>query len=353
VGDFNGDGHQDLAIGVQFEDIGSTSNAGAVNVLPGSAGGLSSTGDRLLHQDAKRFAGSSERDDLFGAALAAGDLDGNGRDDLVAGVPGEALGTTARAGVIQVVRADTSGLNGLLDRLWFQGNSSVIDAAEVGDRFGAAVAVGNFNGDSFDDVAVGAPLEDLGARADVGAVAVLYGSNAGPSATNNELWSEADSAKTTGDTANTGDRFGFALTAGDFNGTGIEDLAIGVPFNDFAATNAGSVDVLYGIESGLSTPQHFTQSTITGAEGGEQDDNFGSALANGDYNADGRSDLAIGVPREDVGGAQDAGAVDVAHGAATTLSPATAQHWTQEGFGTTTSQGNGSQPGDQYGASVG
>lgn len=349
--DFNGDGRDDLAIGVQLEDIGTTRDAGAVNVLPGGANGLSTTGDKLIFQDAKRIAGSSERDDHLGATLAGGDVNGDAIDDLVIGVPDEALGTTARAGAVQVVLGAPRGLSGARDRLWFQGNSGVLDSAEPGDRFAATVAVGDFNGDSIADVAAAVPFEDLGTRSDVGAVAVLYSTSSGPSSTNNELWSEADSAKTTGDTPNAGDAFGSALTAGDFNGSGGDDLAIGTPGNDFAGTNAGSISVVYASTTGLGNPQHFTQSNLASAVGGgEADDAFGTALANGDYNGDGRADLAVGVSREDLGSEPDAGAVSVVYGSATGLLTTGDQFWTQD---TGTVQVGGSQNGDQYGGSVG
>jgi hypothetical protein len=303
-------------------------------------------------------AGSAETDDLFGAALSAGDLDGNGKDDLVVGSPGESIGTSSRAGAIHVFRAGAKGLNRTLDKLWFQGNAAVEDTAEALDRFGAAVAVGNFNGDGFDDIASGVPGEDLGTRTDVGAVSVIYGTSLGPATANDEVWSEADSAKTTGDTPNNGDAFGASLTAGNFNGTGPTDLAIGVPLNDFGGTDAGSVDIVFGVETGLGgTPQHFTQSNLTtaGANGGaEAGDEFGSALTNGDYNGDGSDDLAVGVPKEDVAGAENAGAVDVIPGGTAGPVLTSDQYWTQEGqTPATTTQASGSQSGDQYGASVG
>jgi hypothetical protein len=183
---------------------------------------------------------------------------------------------------------------------------------------------------------------------------VLYGTSDGPGATDDELWSEADSAKTTGDTPNAGDAFGASLTAGNFNGNGPTDLAIGVPLNDFGGTNAGSVDIVFGVETGLGgTPQHFTQSDLASAStfgGAEADDEFGSALTNGDYNGDGRDDLAVGVAKEDVPAGENAGAVDVIPGGATALVTTGDQFITQDSG---TIQASGSQPGDQYGASVG
>ena len=68
-GDFDGDGKDDLAIGAPGEDIGAIADAGAANVLYGSAAGLTATGDQLFHQNATGVLGVAEAGDLFGASL--------------------------------------------------------------------------------------------------------------------------------------------------------------------------------------------------------------------------------------------------------------------------------------------
>ena len=113
------------------------------------------------------------------------------------------------------------------------------------------------------------------------------------------------------------DFFGFALTAGDFNNDGIEDLAIGVPGED---KDTGAVNVIYGGPDGLAAPggQVWGQNSAGIVSLPEEDECFGIALAAGDFNNDGFEDLAIGVPEEDVGGIlgeRNAGAVNVLYGA--------------------------------------
>jgi hypothetical protein len=111
------------------------------------------------------------------------------------------------------------------------------------------------------------------------------------------------------------------LAAGDFNNNGFADLAIGVPGEGIGAAPsgdlAGAVNVLYGSASGLtgSGSQLFRQGA--GSVGGtpEFDDEFGRALAAGDFNNNGVSDLAVGVPLEDIAGRENAGAVNVLYGA--------------------------------------
>ena len=93
------------------------------------------------------------------------------------------------------------------------------------------------------------PFEDQAATND-GAVNVIYGGPGGLSAAGNEVWSQGSEGIT--GTPEAGDLFGYSLAAADFNGDGFTDLAVGVPFEDQAATNDGAVNVIYGGPGGLS-----------------------------------------------------------------------------------------------------
>jgi hypothetical protein len=126
------------------------------------------------------------------------------------------------------------------------------------------------------------------------------------------------------DSVETGDLFGYSLAAGDFNGDGRADLAVGVPREDFSGfLDAGAVNVIYGSAAGLTIPgnQFWTQDSIN--RGAGTGDLFAWALGTGDFNGDGRSDLAIGVPYEDFGGLyRDAGELDVVFGSSGGLTAA-------------------------------
>jgi hypothetical protein len=215
----------------------------------------------------------------------------------------------------------------------------------VGNSSGVAKA--DFNADGVGDLAIGVPFEDVidtsgSSRADAGVVQIIYGSpdgiglsdTAGPG---NQLWSQASQGVP--DSVEAGDRFGASLAAGDFNGDGISDLAIGVPGEDvLGLVDAGAVNVIYGSLEGLSTTEgfaaQFLHQGIAGVPGGlSSRDGFATALAWGDFDADDISDLAIGVPFEDVSGQDDAGGVNVIHGSTFGLDPngeVEAEFWTQD-----------------------
>ena len=316
AGDFNGDAFADLAIGVAFEDLGSAVDAGAVQVLYGSAGGLSACGSQLWHQDAnlggEDIEDGVEADDGFGNALAAGDFNADGFADLAIGVPGEDIGSVASAGAVNVIYGAAAGLVAVEDQLWHQDIAGINNAAEPGDEFGRALAAGDFNGDGRDDLAVGVIQEGVGGIVNAGAVNVIYGSADRLQATNDQLWHQ----NVTGieDTAESNDLFGLALAAGDFNGDGRDDLAVGAFSEDVGSVvDAGAVNVIYGTADRLQAANdQLWHQDIAGIEDtAEPFDDFGLALAAGDFNGDGRDDLAVGVIQEGVGGIVNAGAANV------------------------------------------
>ncbi|HVG62149.1 MAG TPA: FG-GAP-like repeat-containing protein [Hyalangium sp.] len=150
LGDFNGDGYLDLAVGAPGEAVGSGSpgpRSGVAFYFRGSPNGLSYV--RYLSQGSM---GGDEGGDEFGRALAAGDFDGDGKDDLVVGAPGEAIGNGARSGAAFLFRGTTNGPASV--RYLSQ---SGLAANGQGDRFGAALVTGDYNGDGYADLAVGAP----------------------------------------------------------------------------------------------------------------------------------------------------------------------------------------------------
>jgi FG-GAP repeat len=319
AGDFNNDDFADLAVGAPFEVAGRARAAGAVSVLYGSPNGLSTSGGRLFTQ----VAGAVEALDNFGWALAAGDFNNNGFADLAVGAPGETAGSAEGAGAVSVLYGSAGGLSTSGGRLFTQ----VAGAVEGNDHFGFALAAGDFNNNGFADLAAGAPFEAVGRVGDAGAVSVLYGAAGGLTTAGGRLFTQV------GGTVEAFDWFGWSLTAGDFNDNGFADLAVGAPLEGVAGAGdyAGAVSVLYGSAGGLSTSggRLFTQVGSTP----EGFDEFGAELAAGDFDSNGFADLAAAAPNEPVGGAGDAGAVSVLHGAGGGLTASGGQLFNQNSPG--------------------
>ena len=313
--DFNNDGFADLAASAITAPVDGAGGAGAVIVLNGSPGGLTATGSQLWTQDTPEVLGASEPNDFFGISLASGDFNGDGAPDLAIGIRGENVGSTIDAGAVAVLYAATGGLSADGNQFWSQDSAGIAGAPETGDLFGRSLTSGDFNNDSYDDLAIGVPNEDIGALNSAGAVNIIYGGAGGLTVTGNQLWSQ-DSAGIAGG-SEAGDLFGFSVRAGDFNNDGFDDLAIGVPVEAIGAVmGAGAVNVIYGAAgAGLVAAGNqiwFSDNGLPNAL--EAGDDYGRTLAAGDFNNDGFDDLAIGGPLEDVGAIVDAGAVSVLYG---------------------------------------
>ena len=214
AGDFNGDGFTDLAIGAPGEDGGywnESGGAGGLLAVRGGPGGLTGTGSAFLDQSSPGVPGTHEQGDEFGRSLAAGDVTGDGRADLVVGSPGESLGDLEWAGSISILPGSSGGPTGTGSSSFTQDTADVPGTGERYDTFGAGLAIADLNGDGRPDLAVSSPGEDVGATADTGSVTVLYGTARGPSATGSR-YVDQNSAGIPG-TNEAGDDFGRTLTA--------------------------------------------------------------------------------------------------------------------------------------------
>jgi FG-GAP repeat len=342
LADFNGDGIDDLVVGVPLEDLGGAANAGVVDVVYGSESGLADGGRQQLTQ------ALPEAGDAFGSAVATGDFNGDIFTDLAVGVPGENVGAIADAGAVEVFYGGGGGLPSVGDQLLRQGAGGLAGTAEGGDRFGAALATGLVDDGDEAELAIGAPNEDVGATADAGAVSLVDGAAGG-------LLGSAD-LLITENQPETGDRFGAALAIGELSDSGFPtdpaDLAVGAPGENVGATvDAGAVSVILsddgggGLPAGAAQERYFQGNDgVPGAsEGG---DRFGAALAAGNFGTGG-VDLAVGGPGEDVGAAADAGAVVVLSG------PGNHQLLTQGGPTTLGSVPGATESGDQFGSALG
>jgi hypothetical protein len=316
--DFNHDGFADVAVGVPGESVGSEFGVGAVNVLYGTGGGLRGTGAQAFTQ----VAGAVEEFDQFGSALAAGDFNNNGFADLAAGAPFEAVGSASEAGAVSVAYGSGAGLTTSGGRLFTQ----VAGVVEAFDRFGWALAAGDFNHNGFADLAAGAPFEAVGSAGAAGAVSVVQGSAAGLTTSGGRLFTQVAGS------VEADDLFGWAVAAGDFDRDGFADLGAGAPREDVGSLGeAGAVSVAYGSGAGLTTSRRRLFTQVGGRV--EADDQFGAQLAAADFNNNGFADLAAAAPEETVGTLPAAGAVSVLYGSGDGLTTTGGQLFTQNSAG--------------------
>lgn len=320
--DFNNDGFSDLVIGIPNKEIDGV-RSGAVTILYGSNDGLRASGSQILSGDDVSDHDPRARDE-FGYVLAVGKFDDDGYDDLAVGIPG-ADDMGSNAGTVAIFRGSAQGLES-------HGDVVRMNPGNPGAEFGRALVAGDFGEDGHDDLAVGAPYARVNGYTDAGEVHVLFGSEDGF----RRRQTLDQTMMGAGALPQSGDKFGFALTAGDFNGDSDrrDDLAIGVPGED---NGAGWVHVLYGNGTDLTTsqnggllaPQTWHQS-VSGIEGkSEANDEFGHVLAAGNFDGDEYDDLAVGVPFEDIGSKTDAGAVNVIYGKRDGLDEDDDEYWHQ------------------------
>ena len=220
-----------LWAGAPEEDLGTTNDAGAIVVLPGSmsdSGTLKlpgvASGTKALTQDSSGVPGAVETNDHFGAVLAA--LPGTATSDRapIVGVPGENIGKASDAGIVMVNYQDGTWAT------FQQGKSSVNGAAEKGDKFGAALSV------SVDVVLIGVPGEDIGTVADAGGVHRMTASGAIPKLSGSREESASQSTSGVPGESLAGDRWGAAVAFS------VSGAVIGAPGKDVdALVDAGAL----------------------------------------------------------------------------------------------------------------
>nr|CTQ88531.1 putative integrin-like protein [Kibdelosporangium sp. MJ126-NF4] len=299
AGDFNGDGYADLGVGSPGEAIEAKARAGAVWIFYGGGAGLTTTNVIAFNQDHADLAGAAEAGDLMGWALAAGDVTGDKRDDLAVLSAGEVItGTSGATGSVHLLHGSASGVaaagssyvsvgvaatagkwrslvigrfhggtnadlviqadhrrggpttsgalvavrgakTGLTTSVQVidQDTASVPGGTEPGDYFGAALAVGDLDGDSFDDLAAGSIKENTRA----GSVFLFRGGATGLLTTPPSAFGE-NAAPINGN-EQPGEGFGYGLRVLDLTGDGKPELVVAAPWED-GSLQTGALFVL-------------------------------------------------------------------------------------------------------------
>jgi hypothetical protein len=349
VGDFNGDGFGDVIASDPCEGAAAESeesSLGSMVVLSGSATGLRRWGiGRLTWRDLG--IDGAELDPFLGDRMAVGDFDGDGQDDLATGIrgafgperlwvlrgldsdatllasrPSQALTDVSTAMVAGDVNGD--GTDDLVQAGWYPQDDDEPRPAQITVRLGTPegigvpvsiptpeamgtlgqgrLALGDFDGDGRDDLAAAGESQLL----------VFRGTPTGLAA--------APTTLPAGGVA--------TLAVGDFDGDAHDDLALGRPDTaDAGVTAAGRVDVLFGGTTGLSASgrQGWGQATAGVPGAAERNDRFGAFLFAGNLGHSARDDLVVAAPGENGG----AGGVTVLYGTANGLTRTYATGWTQ------------------------
>ena len=215
IGDFDANGYADLA--ASADDVPSpkcyftdeeTECPDGVVVMSSSRAGLDVDGAKLWSADTSGVAGRGERGDGFGAVLAAGDLNRDGRDDLAIGVPRKGVGDVLDTGGVTMLYGSSRGLTAAGSQIWTQDSPRVPGINERGDGFGTALLISALRGRTGNGLTIAVPYESVGtSRPRAGVATVLFGIRSGVTANRATIWSQ--SSPGVPGAAEEGDTFGY------------------------------------------------------------------------------------------------------------------------------------------------
>ena len=288
IGDLNGDGVNDLAVGAPNDDEGGD-NRGAVHIMfMNTDGSVDSTAEI---NDSTTNGPSLEDTDRFGNSIAnIGDLDGDGVNDLAVGAYLNDE-TSSNSGAVHIMFMNTDGSVDSTVEI----NDSTTNGPTIGNgyQFGSSIAnIGDLDGDGVNDLAVGTHLDPAGGSKR-GTVNIMFMNTDGSVKSTVEI----DDTTTNGPTLSDNDRFGSSIAnIGDLDADGVNDLAVGAHYDDEGGDNRGAVHIIFmNTDGSVDSTAEINDSTTNGPSLADSD-NWGISVASiGDLNDDGVDDLAVGA----------------------------------------------------------
>lgn len=289
AGDVNNDGYDDILIGADQNDEGGD-RAGQAYLILGKATGW--TKDTNLSKADASFWGEAPGDWCGVSVAGAGDVNGDGFDDILVGAILNKDGGTD-AGQVYLVLGKTTGWS--MDVNISKANGSFL--GEGDDRCGMVAGAGDVNGDGFDDILISEPMND-DRGSSVGRTYLVLGKAMGwamdtdLSTANASFWGESAI-----------DQSGASISGvGDINGDGYDDFLIGAPGNDEGDDNAGQAYLFLGMPSGWALDTDLSKANASFL--GEAIYDFGgySVSGAGDVDGDGLGDILIGANNNEDGG---------------------------------------------------
>jgi Ca2+-binding RTX toxin-like protein len=329
MGDINSDGRADVMSGAPLDERPGDAdfNRGALHVYfgaPGFSGSRDSSqpgSPDLIIYGAQGTSQGQNNGDSLGKSVAVGDVNGDGKNDLVVGAVRADAGSNPDdidVGKVYVFYQHThTPWPSLIDLLQTPGSADVVIVGKVksGD-FGIHLALGDFDGDGFDDILGGAPADTVGSEP--GAVHVVYGAGNLPSLIDlDAVPVGVRSLSVTGEV--NGDKLGHGVATGDVNGDGIDDILAGAPNGGGPCGkplgNVGKSYVLFGSSVVPPTGTRSASTADLRVLSPQADDQMGRRLEAGDLNGNGVDDLILGARCADgPGGRTDSGALHVLFG---------------------------------------